>query len=222
MTRILLELWTRQTQRVHGIGHVEAVHGDLQAADRCFRYRSQVRDVAVRGHRADEGLRQNAEKLGEYLATGRPVPDALVVILWQRFDDEIQGLRRLVTARETFTDSNGAFVHDVGVLESKLPPGTLTPRLLVFRPGFTSVPSGPQVSPPGVSASQFTGPGGVATVTPVSDYEDRAEAFNTFIAMLSNAQLFPPTGLPDTEELVRFELQSLGVRPPLVTPRGGR
>jgi hypothetical protein len=155
--------------------------------------------------------------------TGQPVPDAVVVILWQRFDDEIQGLRRLVAARETFTDSNGAFVHDVGALESKLPSRTLTPRLLVFRPGFTSVPSRPQVSPPGVPASQFTGRGGVATVTPVSDYEERAEAFNTFIAMLSNAQLFPPTGLPDTEELIRFELQSLGVRPPTpVTPRGGR
>ncbi len=154
--------------------------------------------------------------------TGRPVPDVLVVILWQRFDDEILGLRRLVTARETFTDSNGAFVHDVGALESKLPPRTLTPRLLVFRPGFTSVPSRPQVSPPGVSASQFTGPGGVATVSPVSDYEDRAEAFNAFVAMLSNAQLSPPTGLPDTEELIRFELQRLGVRPPPVTPRGGR
>ena len=155
--------------------------------------------------------------------TGGPVPDALVVILWQRFDDEIRGLRRLVAARETFTDSNGEFVHDVAALEGKLPPRTLTPRLLVFRPGFTSVPSRPQVSPPGVSASRFAGPGDVATVTPVSDDEDRAEAFNTFIAMLSNAQLFPPTGLPDTEELIRFELQSLGARPPTpVTPRGGR
>ena len=155
--------------------------------------------------------------------TGQPVPDALVVILWQRFDDEIQGLRRLVTARETFTDSNGEFVHDVGALEGKLPPRTLTPRLLVFRPGFTSVPSPPQVSPPGVAASRFTGPGAVATVTQVSDYEDRAEVFNAFIAMLSNAQLFPPTGLPETEELIRFELQSLGVRPPTpVAPRGGR
>jgi hypothetical protein len=67
--------------------------------------------------------------------TRQPVPDALVIILWQRFDDEIQGLRRLVTARETFTDSNGEFVHDVGPLESKLPPRTLTPRLLVFRGG---------------------------------------------------------------------------------------
>jgi hypothetical protein len=155
--------------------------------------------------------------------TGQPVPDALVVILWQRFDDEIQGLRRLVAARETFTDSNGEFVHDVAALEGKLPPRTLTPRLLVFRPGFTSVPSRPQVSPPGVSASRFAGPGDVATVTPVSEYEDRAEAFNTFIAMLSNAQLFPPTGLPDTEELIRFEQRSLGARPPTsATPRGGR
>ena len=155
--------------------------------------------------------------------TGSPVPDALVVILWQRFDDEIRGLRRLVAARETFTDSHGEFVHDVGALESKLPPRTLTPRLLVFRPGFTSVPSRPQVSPPGVPASRFAGPGDVATVTPVSDYEDRAGAFNTFIAMLSNAQLFPPTGLPDTEELIRFELQILGVRPSTpAAPRGGR
>ena len=155
--------------------------------------------------------------------TGQPVPDALVVIQWQRFDDEIRGLRRLVAARETFTDSNGEFVHDVGGLESKLPPRTLTPRLIVFRPGFTSVPSRPEVSPPGVPAGRFAGPGDVATVNPVSDYEDRAEAFNTFIAMLSNAQLFPPTGLPDTEELIRSELQSLGVRAPTsVTPRGGR
>jgi hypothetical protein len=155
--------------------------------------------------------------------SGRPVPDALVVILWQRFDDEIQGLRRLVAARETFTDSNGEFVHEVGALERKLPPRTLTPRLLVFRPGFTAVPSRPQVSPPGVPASRFAGPDDVATVTSVSDYEDRAEAFNTFITMLSNAQLFPPTGLPDTEELIRFELRSLDVRPPTpVTPRGGR
>ena len=155
--------------------------------------------------------------------TGQPIPDALVVILWQRFDDEIHGLRRLVAARETFTDSNGEFVHDVGALEGKLPPRTLTPRLLMFRPGFTTVPSRPQVSPPGVSASRFAGPGDVATVTQVSDYEDRAEAFNSFIAMLSNAQLFPPAGLPDTEELIRFELRSLGVRPPTpVTPRGGR
>ena len=155
--------------------------------------------------------------------TGQPVPDALVVILWQRFDDEIQGLRRLVAARETFTDGNGEFVHDVGALEGKLPSRTLTPRLLVFRPGFTTVPSRPQVSPPGVSASRFAGPGDGAPGPPRSDYEDRAEAFNTFIAMLSNAQLFPPTGLPDTEELIRFELRSLGVRPPTpVTPRGGR
>ena len=60
-------------------------------------------------------------------------------------------------------------------------------------------------------------------MTAVSDPEDRSEAFNTFVAMLSAAQLFPGTHLPDTAELLRFELQSLGVRPlPPVPPRGGR
>jgi len=43
------------------------------------------------------------------------------------------------------------------------------------------------------------------------------------VAMLSAAQLFPGTQLPDTAELLRFELQSMGVRSPLpVPPRGGR
>lgn len=75
--------------------------------------------------------------------TGRPIPDAVVVILWQRLDDEIAGLRRLVTALETFTNSDGEFVHDVRAVEAKLPPRTFAPRLLMFRPGYTPVPDRP-------------------------------------------------------------------------------
>ena len=155
--------------------------------------------------------------------TRQPIPDAVVVILWQRLDDQVEGVRRLVTAQETFTDSKGEFIHDVREVEAKLPARTLAPRMLMFRPGYTPVPDQPQVRPPGVPAAPFSGPGATATMTAVANYEDRSEAFNTFIAMLSAAQLFPGTQLPDTAELLRFELQSLGARPPQpVEPRGGR
>jgi len=155
--------------------------------------------------------------------TGQPIPDAVVVILWQRFDDQVEGVRRLVTAQETFTDSKGEFVHDVHAVEAKLPARTLAPRMLMFRPGYTPVPDQPQVWPPGMPAARYAGPGATATMTAVADHEDRSEAFNTFVAMLSAAQLLPGTQLPDTAELLRFELQSLGARAPQpVDPRGCR
>lgn len=155
--------------------------------------------------------------------TGQPIPDAVVVILWQQIEDQTTGTRRLVTAQETFTDSQGEFVHDVRTIEGRLPTRTLAPRLLMFKPGYSPVPDRPQVRPPGVAAAPFAGAGATATMTAVSDPDDRSEAFNTFVAMLSAAHLFPGTLLPDTAELMRFELQSLGVRPlPSDTPRGGR
>jgi hypothetical protein len=155
--------------------------------------------------------------------TGQPLPSAAVVILWQRLDDQIQGLRRLVGAREVFTNEKGEFVHDVVSVEARLPPRTFAPRIMIFRPGYAPLPDRPQLFPPGVAASRFIGPGAQVSLAPVTDYEDRAEAFNTFIGMLSASQLFPPTELPETFELIRFELQSLGVQPPKpVTPGGGR
>src|SRR5207244_11968311 len=111
--------------------------------------------------------------------TGQPIPDAVVVILWQRLDDQIEGVRRLVTAQETLTDSKGEFVHDVHAVEAKVPPRTLAPRLMFFRPGYSPVPDRPQVHPPGVSAARFSVPDATATMTAVSDPEDRSEAFNT-------------------------------------------
>jgi len=154
--------------------------------------------------------------------TGQPIPDVVVVILWQRLDDQIEGVRRLVTAQETFTDAKGEFLHDVHAVEAKLPARTLAPRILMFRPGYTPVPDQPQVRPPGAPAARYAGPGATATMTAVADHEDRSEAFNTFVAMLSAAQLFPATQLPDTAELLRFELQTLGARSLPEPSRGGR
>jgi len=153
--------------------------------------------------------------------TGRPIPSAAVVILWQRLDDQIQGLRRLAVAQEAFTNERGEFVHDVAAAEGRLPPRTFAPRIIIFRPGYATLPSKPQLFPPGVPASRFSGAGSQVTLVPVSEYEDRAEAFNTFVAMLSASQLFPATELPETWDLIRFELESLGARPPRPTAPGG-
>lgn len=154
--------------------------------------------------------------------TGRPLPSAAVIILWQRLDDQAQGLRRLSGARETFTNEQGEFVHDVGPVEGRLPPRTFAPRIVIFRPGYAPLPAQPQLFPPGVAATRFAGSGTVVRLAPVADYEDRAEAFNTFVAMLSAAQLFPPTELPETWDLIRFELESLGARPARPATPGGR
>jgi hypothetical protein len=154
--------------------------------------------------------------------TGQPLPSAAVIILWQRLDDQIQGLRRLSGTREVFTNEHGEFVHDVAGVEGRLPPRTFAPRIVVFRPGYAPLPGRPQLFPPGVAAARFAEAGAAARLTPVTDYEDRAEAFNTFVAMLSAAQLFPPTELPETSELIRFELETLGGNPMKPATPGGR
>ena len=57
-------------------------------------------------------------------------------------------------------------------------------------------------------------------LTPVTDHEDRAEALNVFIAMLNASHLLPSPDLPETFDMIRSELESLGVRlPKPVTPR---
>jgi hypothetical protein len=154
--------------------------------------------------------------------TGQPLPSAAVIILWQHLDEQIKGLRHLSGARETFTNERGEFVHDVATVEGRLPPRTFAPRIVIYRPGYEPLPSRPQLFPPGVPAARFTGAGSAVKLTPVTDYEDRAGAFNTFIAMLSAAQLFPPTELPETSELIRFELESLGAGPMKPARPGGR
>jgi len=153
--------------------------------------------------------------------TGRPLASVAVVILWQRLDDQIQGLRRLAAAREAFTNENGEFTHDVTALERTLPPRTFAPRIVMFRPGYAPLPDTPRIAPPGVAAGPFAIPGTEVRLAPVTAYDDRTEAFNTFIGMLSAAQLFPPTELPETSELIREELQSLGVKPVRPAAPGG-
>lgn len=156
--------------------------------------------------------------------TGQPVPDAVVVMLWQRGDDQIPGLMRLAGVKETVTDAKGQFLLDVAAVEQRLPRGTFSPRVLIFRPGYAPFPRTPERTPPGAPAIPFSGAGAVVRLVPVTDYEDRSEALNMFVAMLSAAQAFPPEPeLPETADVIRFELTTLGARPVApVPPRGGR
>ena len=72
--------------------------------------------------------------------TGQPLASVAVIILWQRLDDQIQGLRRLAAAREVFTNERGEFMHEVTALERQLPARTLAPRIVMFRPGYAPLP----------------------------------------------------------------------------------
>ena len=140
---------------------------------------------------------------------GSPCRRPRSIILWQRLDDQIQGLRRLSGAREVFTNEHGAVRPRRGERGGPLPPQDIRPAHRGLPPGVRAVAESAAALPPGVAAGGSPRQG-LRRLTPVTDYEDRAEAFNTFVAMLSAAQLFPPTELPETSELIRFELESLG------------
>ena len=120
--------------------------------------------------------------------TGQPLPSAAVVILWQRLDDQIQGLRRLVGAQEVFTNEKGEFVHDVASVETRLPPRTFAPRIMIFRPGYAPLPDRPQLFPPGVAASRFIGQGAqhpderVEGFRPILVVRDRRQAYLSSLA----------------------------------------
>jgi hypothetical protein len=85
--------------------------------------------------------------------TGRPLPSAAVIILWQRVDDQVQGLRRLSGAREAFTNEHGEFVHDVTSVEVRLRP-TLAARS--WSSAHTRPAEPAPALPPGVPAARFT------------------------------------------------------------------
>jgi hypothetical protein len=179
----------------------------------------------IAAHEDDAPLRRAASPYRGVVVddhTGQPLAAVAVIILWQRLDEQTQGLRRLSGAREVFTDEKGEFTHDVHGMEGRLPPRTFAPRIILFRPGYAPLPARPQLFPPGVAAARFAGAGATIRLAPVTDYEDRAEAFNTFMTMLSATQLFPSTELPETTELIRFELETLGARPMKPEPPGRR
>jgi hypothetical protein len=141
-------------------------------------------------------------------ASKRPLANAAVVLIWQRPDDQFPQRRRTAAVTEAITDGAGQFVFNVRPLEARLVPRSFGPRIVIFKPGYTPYPPVRSLFPPGASAGQFTGTGAEVALTPVTDYEDRAEAFNQFYEVLSAHQV-PPDDIPQTWQAVKEELERL-------------
>jgi hypothetical protein len=162
----------------------------------------------------------------------RPVANAAVVLIWQRPDDQFPLRRKTVAVSEAMTDGAGQFLLNVASIEQGFATRTFAPRIMIFKPGYAHFPQPGMLHPPGSLASSFAVPGGVVSLTPVIDYDDRAEAFNRFIALFNAndveyfSLMYPmPTGkevIPETIQLLREEFKHLRGAAPQPPGPGGR
>ncbi len=114
------------------------------------------------------------------LLTDKPLEGALVVTVWEQDQD---GDRAVVAAREVLTDATGAFGIDTSEIERSLPPRVFPPRTLVYKHGYVTLPREPGTQF-GVPARRFTKEGAVVALKPVHDGEEWTEAFHAFYESL--------------------------------------
>jgi len=166
-------------------------------------------------------------------ASKRPLANAAVVLIWQRPDDQFPQRRLTVAVSEAMTDGAGQFVFNVASIEQQLATRSFPPRIMIFKPGYAHFPQPGMLHPPGALATRFVVPGVEVSLTPVSDYDDRAEAFNQFVALFNANQveflslMYPtPTGregIPETLQMLREEFKELlATAPKRPGPRGKR
>jgi hypothetical protein len=161
----------------------------------------------------------------------RPLANAAVVLIWQGPDDRFPQSRRTVAVSEALTDGTGQFVFDVASIEQRLATKSFPPRIMIFKPGYAYSPQPTMRHPPGALASRFAVPGVEVSLTPVTDYDDHAEAFNQFVSLFSanGVDYFPlmyPTPrsgeeIPQTLQVLREEFQHLLATAPKPPGPGG-
>jgi hypothetical protein len=162
----------------------------------------------------------------------RPLANAAVVLIWQRPDVQFPRRRQTAAVSEAMTDGAGRFVLDVASIEQRLATLSFAPRIMIFKPGYTDFPRPGMLHPPGAVATRFAGPGVEVSLTPVTDYDDRAEAFDHFILLFNanDVDYFPmmspaPKGkeeIPKTLQLLREEFQHLLATAPNAPGPGGK
>jgi hypothetical protein len=154
-------------------------------------------------------------------ASKRPLADAAVVLIWQRPDDQFPQRRLTAAVREAMTDGAGQFVLNAVSIEQRFSTRSFAPRIVIFKAGYTPYPKVRSLFPPGESAMQFVGAGAEAALMPVSDFEDRADAFNRFFEVLNSAHV-PPNEIPQTWQAMTDELQRLMAAAPKPPRPAGR
>ena len=158
---------------------------------------------------AAEGPRYLTSVRGPYTgratdaATGKPVPRALVLIVWQSEDDEVDGMKNLVGIREAATEPDGTF-RIQAPFEAAVPARTLPPAVYAFAHGYLPFPENPYTG--GAAAEEFRGGGRLIALSPASTDEDRARTFNALFTLPNRwAGRGPAPGSPPQPPLLLLE-----------------
>lgn len=105
--------------------------------------------------------------------TGKPLPGALVVAIWQAEDAQFKKVRHFVAAREVLTNAAGDFILDASAIETNLRPRALPPRFFIYAPGYMAFPKDWK---DGAPATSFIRSGSVVRLrkvtTPIDDIEN--------------------------------------------------
>jgi len=164
------------------------------------------------------GSTSEAHGAGEYLSrpqgpysgrvldatTERPVAGAGIFVFWEYEDTRYPGVWMALSQVEASTNDRGEFFVDSAVIEMKLPPRSLQPALLIFKPGYRHYPASAQY-PAGAPARLFAGQGTVVRLQPVKTEEERIDAASEFLAAAKQHKAHGPMFLA----LVDGELKRL-------------
>jgi len=112
-------------------------------------------------------------------ATGKPLKGALVMVVWQAEDTEIDGMKNVVAIREVATGADGSFTVPAD-FEATAPPRTLPATVWAFV--HDHLPSSTNPRGAGLAADDFRNAGRVIELSPATTEEEHARALNILIA----------------------------------------
>lgn len=109
--------------------------------------------------------------------TGKPLPGALALVVWEIEDVQITGQRSVIAVREVLTDASGQFVVEAAAIETRPPLLALPPRLFISAHGYMPFPEELR-HPLGTPAARFRDEGSSVGLRPSRTEEERIMSFN--------------------------------------------